>query len=63
MGSFDTFSGRFEANRRMGQATLVKKDADGNEILAFEGVFDEDMPQGQGQLTLFNNLLELNLSV
>ena len=48
LGSWDVFSGRFLNNFRQGQATLIKKDAEGKILLEFEGVFTEDMPAGQG---------------
>ena len=53
-GRYDLFSGRFICNVRHGQATLIKKNAEGKALLEFEGVFWEDMPEGQGQLTLLN---------
>ena len=61
-GGHDVFSGRFAANVRQGQATLIKRDAEGRVQLEFEGVFAEDMPEGQGQLTLVNHVDDLDVS-
>lgn len=45
---WESFNGRFVDNKKQGQASLVKKDAEGNDIFQFEGLFTDDMPEGQG---------------
>ena len=47
---------------RQGQATLIKKNQAGKTLLEFEGVFNEDMPEGQGQLTMINRPENLDIS-
>ena len=49
-------------NVRQGQATLIKKNIKGKTQLEFEGVFNEDMPEGQGQLTIVNTPDDLDAS-
>ena len=49
-------------NVRQGQATLIKKNNKGKTQLEFEGVFNEDMPEGQGQLTIINTPEDLDAS-
>ena len=62
MGKYDSFSGRFVQNVRQGQATLIKKNHKGRTQLEFEGVFNDDMPEGQGQLTIVNTPEDLDTS-
>ena len=61
-GRNSTFSGRFAQNVRQGQASLIKKNSAGKVLLEFEGVFNDDMPEGQGQLTIVNQPDNLDIS-